>query len=344
MTERDISFNLLRSAIDGQPPHLGTKPIGANVWWSVFRLLQHNHVAALASLALEHIDDLPREVKIPWLAEREKGVNWHHYQTAVQQDIIDRMSHHGIETLVLKGTHTAQYYPVPELREFGDLDLYFQRHKEADAVAQSEMGVEINHGAHHHTKYAFRGVTVESHCHFVNCHYPPSNRRYEQLLEQLAPSATFEVLFLLRHMAGHFAASRITLRDVVDWYLTCRALNDTVDWNTVQETIKNYGMIDFAQALCGIVECRFGHKIPLTFDGDSDASCNKKMVEDDIIYGDATSADKGLDGIGRLTWKLRRYHAMGWKRRMVFNDPPLTLLFSSLTSHAEKPQSILHKQ
>lgn len=344
MTERNISFNLLRSAIDGQPPYLGTKPIGANVWWSVFRLLQHNHVAALASLALEHIDDLPRELKIPWLAEREKGVNWHHYQTAVQQDIIDRMSHHGIETLVLKGTHTAQYYPVPELREFGDLDLYFQRHKEADAVAQSEMGVEINHGAHHHTKYAFRGVTVESHCHFVNCHYPPSNRSYEQLLEQLAPSATFEVLFLLRHMAGHFAASRITLRDVVDWYLTCRALNDTVDWNTVQETIKNYGMIDFAQALCGIVECRFGHKIPLTFDGGSDASCNKKMVEDDIIYGDATSADKGLDGIGRLTWKLRRYHAMGWKRRMVFNDPPLTLLFSSLTSHAEKPQSILHKQ
>lgn len=344
MTERDISFNLLRSAIDGQPPYLGLKPIGANVWWSVFRLLQHNHVAALASLALEHIDDLPREVKIPWLAEREKGVNWHRYQTDVQQDIIDRMSHHGIETLVLKGTHTAQYYPVPELREFGDLDLYFQRHKEADAVAQSEMGVEINHGAHHHTKYAYRGVTVESHCHFVNCHYPPSNRSYEQLLEQLAPSATFEVLFLLRHMAGHFAASRITLRDVVDWYLTCRALNDTVDWSTVQETIKDFGMMNFAQALCSIVEYRFCYKIPLTFDVDPDVSINKKMVEDDIIYGDATSADKGLDGIGRLTWKLRRYHAMGWKRRMVFNDPPLTLLFSSLTSHAEKPQSILHKQ
>lgn len=344
MTERDIAFNLLRSAIDGQPPYLGTKPIGANVWWSVFRLLQHNHVAALASLALEHIDDLPRKVKIPWLAEREKAANWHRYQLDVQQDIVDHMSRHSIETLVLKGTHTAQYYPVPELREFGDLDLYFQRHKEADAVAQSEMGVEINHGSHHHTKYAYRGVTVESHCNFVNCHYPPSNRHYEQLLEPMAPSATFEVLFLLRHMAGHFAASRITLRDVVDWYLTCRTLNNDVDWDTVLETTKDFGMTDFAQALCSIVEHRFGYKIPLAFEGGPEGSINRNMVEEDIIYGDASSADKGLDGIGRLAWKLGRYRAMGWKRRMVFNDKPLLLLISSITSHAEKPQSILHKQ
>ncbi len=201
--------------------------MSAQNWWSLFRLLQRNHVAALVS---EVFDKMPKEmlppraVLIPWLAERDKATEWARYQKDVQDDIVDTLQKHGIQTLVLKGTHIATYYPHPELREFGDLDLYFfDKHDEADRVAKKD----------HHTKYDYRGVTVESHYDFVNTHYPPSNRNYETLLKEQVPSPTFEVLFLLRHMACHFAASRITLRDLFDWTLTCRALNDKVDWGRV---------------------------------------------------------------------------------------------------------------
>lgn len=340
MTEIQLAYNLLRAATDGQAPNFSS--LDASLWWSLFRLMQQNHVAAMTADTVAALD-VPREVKIPWLAERDKAERWHRYQREVQQEIVDTVKRHGIETLVLKGTHTAQYYPMPELREFGDLDLYFyDKHDEADRIAQKSLRVTVSNEAHHHSKYNYRGVTVESHYDFLNIHYPPSNRRYEAMLKELAPSPTFEVLFLLRHMAGHFAAARITLRDLVDWALTCRALNDKVDWGRVQDIVTEYGMSSFVSTLSLVAEHQLGVLMPLQPSNGPDDIANRDLFERDIVYGsvDASKAD----GIQRLAWKLRRWQALAWKRRMVYNDSGLSLAFSSLTSHTMKPHSILHKQ
>ncbi|MBR4505685.1 MAG: nucleotidyltransferase family protein [Bacteroidales bacterium] len=342
MTEIQLAYNLLRAAIDGQAPLLGTRPIEASMWWNLFRLMQQNHVAAMTADTVAALD-VPREVKIPWLSERDKAARWHRYQREVQQEIADTMSRNGIDTLVLKGTHTAQYYPVPELREFGDLDLYFyNRHDEADRVAQKSLRVIVSNEAHHHSKYDYRGVTVESHYDFINVHYPPSNRRYEAMLKELAPSPTFEVLFLLRHMAGHFAAARITLRDLVDWTLTCRALNDKVDWGRVQDIATEYGMSSFVRALSLVAEHQLGIPMPLQLSNGPDDIADRDLFERDIVYGSVD--DHAADGVGRLGWKFRRWNVLAWKRRMVYSDSSASLWLASLTSHTMKPQSFLHKQ
>ena len=367
--EIEIVFALLRAALDNKGGQITLNSqfptLNSHDWWNLFRLLQKNHVAALCCEAATNAD-IPREVKMPWLAEREKVAEWHRYQGKVQQDIIERMESHGIKTLVLKGTHIAQYYPTPELREFGDLDLYFyDKHDEADRVAREVMKVTISNDAHHHTKYTYRGVTVESHYDFVNVHYPPSNHRYEMMLKELVSDgtqhstfnvqhSTFEILFLLRHMAGHFAASRITLRELVDWTLTCQALQDKVDWPLVEKTISDYGMTEFVSSLNAIAEQRLGTLPPSHPDSMSrgmpsalptslDVSMSKKL-EFDLVYGSPETDDKNADGLARLPWKVQRWKSLGWKRRIVYNDRPMALLLSSFTSHAQKPRSILHKQ
>lgn len=323
-TEIDMAFELLQAALEQRPAKVVAWE--TSQWWSLFRLLQKNHVAALC------FDTLPsgavgREVLVPWLAEREKAADWYRHQERVQEEVRAVMQEHGIETLVLKGTHLAQYYPCPERREFGDLDFYFyDRHDEADEVARRKWGVTITGDSHHHTKYNYHGVTIESHYDFLNTHYPRSNRRYEALLKELAPSPTFEVLFLLRHMAGHFAASRITLRDLADWSLICRALNDKVDWELVECTAADYGMVPFYRALNATLA---------TQDAD------RRFVHN-IVYGDIQEHPD--ENMGRLLWKLRRWQKSSWKRHMSYGDSELSLLLASLTSHAEKPRSILHKQ
>ena len=338
--ETDIVFSLLRGVLTGEEPKV--REMDAQRWWSLFRLLQRNHVAALCFDSAAAL--LPRDVKMPWLAEREKAAEWHRYQQTVQDDLVERMRSHGIDTLVLKGTHTARHYPKPELREFGDLDLYFyDRHDEADEVARQELGATIATDSHHHTKYNYRGITVESHYDFLNTHYPPSNKRYEAILKELSTldsqRSTFEVLFLLRHMGCHFAASRITLRDLVDWTLTCRALHDKADWDLVRQTMHDSGMEPFASALDTIAERQLGLTLPFAPTGISDAD---ERLERDIIYG--TVDDCTADGLRRLRWKATRWRSLAWKRRMVYSDSGAALLLASLTSHAEKPRSILHKQ
>lgn len=349
VNEIDIVFALLRSALGGNQGGERLDPqrstLSSKEWWHLFRLMQQNHVAALTAEVLP--TGMPREVLLPWLAEGDKAVRWHRYQQEVQQEIVDIMAHHGIETLVLKGTNTARHYPTPQLREFKDLDLYFyDKHDDADRVAREVLKVEVSNDAHHHSKYNYRGVTVESHYNFLNTHYPPSNRRYEALLKELISTSdsnssffthhsSFEVLFLLRHMACHFAASRITLRDLVDWALTCRALEDNVDWTLVNKTIEDYGMTDFVAALNTIVENRLGTQLP-------SLSATQSLMEHDIVYGSVDDSD--ADGPSRLRWKLHRWHALAWKRQMVYNDGELHLCLASLTAHTLKPRSILHKQ
>ena len=361
----------MRSAIDGTVPEV--EHMDAHSWWNLFRLMQQNHVAALASEAFAHMPQEqkpPREVLIPWLSERQKAESWYRHQCEVQQEIVDLMQRNGIETLVLKGTRLAQYYPRPEMREFGDLDLYFyDRHDEADALAAEQLRVTVSNEAHHHTKYNYRGVTVESHYDFLNAHTPRSNRRYEALLKKLASSnsspnlgegdrrkavveecvstfnfqlSTFDVLFLLRHMAGHFYASRITLRDVVDWHLLTKTVGESVDWNLVTAAVEESGMTQFMNILNAIAANRLGPTLPHSEVG----STTDSRVERDIVYGDdLLRGEKDLDGLARLAWKLRRYRVNRWKQPLVYaHDSRLSLLLTSLTSHALKPHSILHKQ
>lgn len=353
--EIDTAFELLRIALmdtDGctstqslchsatqSLSHSVTHSLSTHEWWRLFRLMQQNHVAAMTADTVAALD-VPREVKIPWLAERDKAERWHRYQKEVQDEIVGTMQKHGIETLVLKGTHTAQYYPTPELREFGDLDLYFyDHHDEADHLIQRRFGVAITNDINHHTKYNLSGVTVESHYHLLNHYHPRSNRSYETLLQGLAPSPTFEILFLLRHMACHFAASRITLRDLIDWTLTCRAHEGEVDWATVEKAVCDYGMTEFVAALCKIGERR----LDIHFILQLPTSGNVDRIERDIVYGNPQSVEREHEDLGRLVWKLRRHQANRWKQQLVFNDSPFSLWLSNLGAHTHNPRSILHK-
>ncbi|MBP5527445.1 MAG: nucleotidyltransferase family protein [Bacteroidales bacterium] len=373
--EIDIVFALLRSALDGTVPEI--EPLDASRWWNLFRLLQKNHVAALVTDGVSRLPQAlqpPRDVFIPWLAEQEKASAWYRHQQQVQQKIVDLLQQNGINTLVLKGTHTAQYYPNPELREFGDLDLYFyDKHDEADRLIQRRFSIDITNDINHHTKYNLSGVTVESHYHLLNHYHPHSNRSYEALLKELIsenyqPStllpasqalstsdskknpaknsklSTFEILFLLRHMACHFAASRITLRDLVDWALTCCALHDKVDWEKVNTVVKDFGMEPFFSALNTIVAQRLGQQT--LNDSQTHGLTDTKtqhLLERDIIYGNPQSAEREREDLGRLVWKLRRWRANRWKQRLVFNDSPFSLWFSNLGAHTHNPRSILHK-
>lgn len=332
-------FGLLRSALTGEPAEV---PAGTD-WQRIFQLLQQNHVAALASEAFGHLPQEqkpPRNVLIPWLSEREKAAAWYRHQLGVQQEIEALMQQHGIETLVLKGTRLARLYPQAELREFSDLDLYFySRHHEADQLAAKHLGVQVNNDSHHHTKYDYRGVTIESHYDFLNVHTPPSNRSCEQLLKRMAPTPTFEVLFFLRHAAGHFAASRITLRDLVDWHLLSSAHRSDADWDVVAKAAKDSGMEGFVGVLNAIAALRFGNENPLP--RSTDAALIER-VERDTVYGSLEEHKE--ENLGRLLWKLRRYRANRWKHRLAYShDPAWRLFMASLTAHAAKPRSILHK-
>lgn len=314
MKEAELAFALLRGAIDGTVPALGDRPIETSTWWGVFKLMQRHHVVALSHSVAAKCG-VPREVIMPWLAEREKATDWYRYQLDVQNDITDVMQKNGIPFSILKGTHLAQYYPQPELREFGDIDIFFgDRHPAADEVARRELHVAVDTKPHHHTKYIYRGVSVESHYDYFNRHYPASNLQYNKMLATVDDPATFDVLHFLRHAAIHFADKGLKLRDLCDWIFLVERCGK-VDWNKVRTEVKRFGMSDFVNTLDSTTHLRLG-KASLLWD-DNPTGMESRFEEDILLGGRAA---KG-------------YGENGWKRRLAFGDSAASLLIHKAISH-----------
>ena len=77
------------------------------------------------------------------------------------------MEEQGIPVILLKGCTAAEYYPVPELRKSGDIDLLMRNEKEArqacDALAQKGFVQEKSLANHHINCVSPDGICVELH-------------------------------------------------------------------------------------------------------------------------------------------------------------------------------------
>lgn len=341
-------FGLLRQSLSGTlaEEHL-FHDVAQKEWEELFVLSQRNKIAAVmldGVLSLPLAQQPPRSVMIPWMAECQKAEQAYRYKHEAEQELIRFFKQNGINTLILKGTSVSRYYPRPERRPSSDIDIYqYGRQKEADELIARELGVDVTSDGHHHTKYAFRGVTVESHYEFFNTHVPPSSKGYESLLKAMNPeSATFEALLHARHMAVHFVSGKITLRNLCDWAMFLESRRGEVDWKLVSSTFREYGMLPFVAALQYIVETQLAVEPIKELPASREMSLCERVLSD-TAYGGIEASDPETPGLERLVWKFRRLRANRWKHGVCFCDPWLKTLLSSSWAHLQKPQTILHK-
>ena len=180
----------------------------------------------------------------------------------------------GIRMMILKGYGLSLDWPVPNHRSVGDLDIYnFGKWQEADDLAAKRCGIKIDVSHEHHTVFRLDGVTVENHYDFINTKAHRDARRIEKRLKQLAencneikvngkkvylPSANFNAIFLMRHMAQHFAGDHLLLRQVLDWGFFVRAHSHEVDWTSTIEFLKEIGLYDFFNVINAICVSNIG--------------------------------------------------------------------------------------
>lgn len=354
-------FSLLRAALLNEEPDVSLySQLQPADWDSMLQFgMKHN----IAALLCDGLSKLPaglvdRRVWLRFCAEQSKTEATYQQKRKAMVGLVEFFHPRGIKTMALKGLLLADCYPNPSYRKFGDLDIYqFGDYQKADKLISTQLGINVSNDAHHHTKYCFSGVTVENHYDFVNRHTPPSNRRFEQILKEMAgtaeqmeldgqplwqPTPTFQALFLIRHNGGHFATGQTTVRDLCDWRMFLSQKARAVDWSFVNEVLREYNMHQYVAALQAILEDHLGlepmAELPRTADG-----ALAERVFNDIFYGEFAEAEHEEENLGRVIWKIRRRQASRWKHEIVFSDSWSRTLASSLYAHLLKPRSILHK-
>ena len=294
---------------------------------------------------LEACDD---QVRYTWLA-----------QAMIQQQVVDKDSRaikglaelyagKGLRMVLLKGRGLATYYPAVATRNVGDIDLALldadgkmdDAWRIGDKAVEQALGQPLDHGHEHHTVFQFMGRPVENHYDIVATDMSPIGRyvdgELKRLLEQdyrpfevggaavLLPGATFNAIFIIRHMAQHFAGSHIYLRHLLDWAWFLDKEHCEVNWALASEVWDRCGMTEFVRVVNAICVRYLGMPAEAAHGYCSADEALTERVLDDILRTPVGEWKAGRHGV--LLLRLRRFFATRWKRRLVYKETLLTQL------------------
>ena len=206
------------------------------------------------------------------------------------------------------------------------------------------------------TNICYNCLQINLYYDFVNTSSHNSNARFEKLLkaeaekgcrrhrvgeqEIMLPSPMYNALFLMRHMALHYAAERVSVRHLCDWKQFVEAEGENVDWERVNKVYAEYNMKRFADAITALCIDHLGMKRDVVPGVERDAKLENRILND-ILY--AEFSEEKPEGLLRIVWwKTRRFFANRWKHKLVYNESWLWTFFQSSWAHLIKPKTITH--
>lgn len=219
---------------------------GEQDWNSILKLAKQHAVLSLLDPLLDEPEEcgkIPENVKICIREEARKTVRQNYHLLYLEHRIIRILQEAGVSVVLLKGASTAEFYPVPELRKSGDVDLFLpnpaQLSKAGEEMETSGFVKNPAHSVNHHEVYVTeKHVEVELHTLLAEpFDDKETNRLMEELQEEVAVQAgkkklmgiEFPVLpdgihayYLLLHMLQHFLRAGFGLKLLCDWVVFWR--------------------------------------------------------------------------------------------------------------------------
>lgn len=203
--------------------------------------------------------------------------------------LAEELDKNGIDFVVFKGFVVRDYFPVPELRTFSDVDFII--HKE-DRRKSDELMLALGYTRTEdwEPSYAYVkgtecyelhsrviGFDVSDKADFVGYFADIWDRtRKAQVLDlshawELKPE--FHFLYMLTHIAKHISRSGAGIRMYLDLAFFVKHFGDSLDWDWVAGEMEKLNLLDFAAVALAAVERWFGVESPMTL----------KQVSDEVL-------------------------------------------------------------
>lgn len=347
---REILLKLVRIAVGWENDFSLPKDVD---WKEVLSLAQEQGVNAIAVDGLEiwkkHEPQLLSSPSDKQILLEAIGllqiveVNNLHQLSALKK-LSQILSEKEIPFMIMKGFACAQYYPNPQHRPCGDIDIYPGGKFQESNNALKDAGVNVVPHYYRHSVSYINDIMVENHCVLGDLRGPKKQtRELEAWLKREAnnallkekeakikgqvipggvfPTANFNALFLPWHVSAHFMFEKVTLRHLLDWalFLTIDGKNINADTFKAAKKSFTYGYSKMADILTDL-SLRYLNmpvgEIPLD------------IIQDAVNFNDQLS-DKVFDYMfegkprerdGNV-WKFRRNNMKRiWKERWKYKE------------------------
>ena len=239
---RDVFFSLLRSSLWGSEQDVDVANFSRKDLGGVVKMAKSQTVLGLIAHELmtrkEFVDLLGSDSRERLTMMVQENFFTYQRLNAVLLTIVLELRKHGIDPILLKGQGISKYYPIPELRQCGDIDIYVGQEKfEKACDVIGAMSTPEDHQGdipslkHYHTRIGHAFIEIHR---YTDVYWP---KRYDRVYQKISdagmhsdlvpldfvdaevmtPSVDFNVFFIFNHFWHHFIADGVGLRQMCDW-------------------------------------------------------------------------------------------------------------------------------
>ena len=291
---KDTLLALLRSSLWGQERFPFQPPQDIH-WQAVYTELQHHTVQHLAVDLLAAIDSGNALIYLKKLASNIR--KWQKIMNN-QQVLVEILADAGIPCAVLKGAAAALYYPKPEYRCMGDIDLMVLPEDLDRTLALLPEDWKMIGRNHRHVEFQSNGVTLEVHHRFSSFRDPKLCRFLDERIYEGFPQVQtaslgkyafpclprkINGLLLLTHINQHMEMG-LGLRQIIDWMLFVDRELDEEFWKTEFAPAARYlGLEKLAITVTRMCQIYLGLRQDIIWCQDADAALCEELM-DHILY------------------------------------------------------------
>lgn len=235
--QEDIFFAILRSIVWGT-----SADVPSDVDWKALLKL----AARQKCLHAFSVWTKANRIVTPYDQQLQSGVyvllGRHARLNHLAVEVLSILSQNQIPATLIKGASIAGLYPDPDMRDFGDVDIYVGEenyHRAAEIITaaypQAHWHSDIRGGIHYilvldenqDRVVELHRVTMEFHDKKADALYQDFTRKYMAQPSSMTlgdaqiavPSAAYNALYVYMHAWHHFESTGVGFRQLADWVL-----------------------------------------------------------------------------------------------------------------------------
>lgn len=186
-------------------------------------VLELGKIQGVTGLLFSGVESLPSEVVVPeqiilrLMVEADRIMRKAEKVSKAAASLVKALEAKGFHPIIMKGPAVAVFYPNPNLRESGDVDI-FLRPGEFEAAVDALSLKEYHKDPDGNILYSWDDVLIDQHPRFLDLH---SQKNLEL---GAADSPEAQLLMLSLHIRKHCMGAGVGLRQICDMATAYRAL------------------------------------------------------------------------------------------------------------------------
>lgn len=316
---QDLVFELL---LVGTGACKGLKQTYTDKDWTGALAIAHDQ--AIVGVLLSAIETLdvqpPKPLLLQWIGLVQLLEQESERMAVAGAEALWYFREHGFACQILKGSSVGRYYPQPNRRTSGDIDIWLDggRKRIYEFARTFDKDGKLYGVNYHHIHFhLLENVHIEVHIwpsflssplrnwrlhRFCNLHHPT--------MVSDKPSLAFDRVFILLHCYNHFCGHGVGLRQIMDYYYVLRQgfteeeRKDAIYW------IKKLGMARFARGLMWVLREYFGleqrYLLMPTVEKEGRFIMHEVMQTGNMGHSDTRNWGSMRTPLSRFLWNLRR--------------------------------------